>query len=442
MRITSIDIIKQLRAAGHQAYWAGGCVRDMLLGIKPKDFDIVTSAKPDEIEDLLEHTVPIGKQFGVILAIQNEQHFEVATFRSDAGYSDGRRPDAVLFTNAEEDAKRRDFTINALFYDPLTDKILDYVEGQKDLDAKLIRFIGNPVERIKEDHLRLLRAVRFKNVYKFQYHPETYKAVKDNIHLLKQVSPERLRDELNKMLISQNRVEALEDMEDLGILELLLPEIQALKGLAQPLMYHQEGDVFDHTMACLKAMPEGKPPTLYWAVMLHDSGKALTFSVDEERIRYDGHAEASAEIARKVLKRLNFSSREIKKVAWLCEQHMSVFNVLTMPEKARLKWFKKEWFLDLLALHKYDALGITPQDHSCYQAIRQLYSKQMADQPLEIKPFLTGEELMHELKLKPGPEVGRLLEELTDLQLAGEVKTKIQAYAWLKKQVKIAPSQL
>ena len=169
MKPTSIQIIEQLKKAGHEAYWAGGCVRDMLLGTEPKDFDIVTSAKPDEIEDLLEKTIPIGKEFGVILAIQNGHNFEVATFRSDAGYSDGRRPDAVEFTNAKEDAHRRDFTINALFYDPTTDEIFDYTDGQKDMKEKLVRFIGDPEERIKEDHLRLLRAVRFKNNFDFQY---------------------------------------------------------------------------------------------------------------------------------------------------------------------------------------------------------------------------------------------------------------------------------
>ena len=188
MKATSIEIIDILKQAGHKAYWAGGCVRDMLLGVEPKDFDIVTSAKPDEIEDLLEHTIPIGKQFGVILAIQNNHHFEIATFRSDAGYSDGRRPDAVEFTNAEEDAHRRDFTINALFYDPSTDKIMDYVNGQKDLDDKLVRFIGDPEERIKEDHLRILRAVRFKNVYNLQYHPDTYQAIKKYVHLIQDIS--------------------------------------------------------------------------------------------------------------------------------------------------------------------------------------------------------------------------------------------------------------
>src|SRR3989338_2319180 len=183
MKATSIQIIEILRDAGHEAYWAGGCVRDMLLGIEPKDFDIVTSAKPDEIEKLLKHTIPIGKKFGVILAIQNGHHFEIATFRSDSGYSDGRRPDAVEFTNAKEDALRRDFTINALFYDPIKDKIIDYVGGQVDIRDRLIRFIGNPDERIKEDHLRILRAVRFKNAFDMQYHPDTYQAIKKHVKL-------------------------------------------------------------------------------------------------------------------------------------------------------------------------------------------------------------------------------------------------------------------
>lgn len=212
MKATSIQIIEILKKAGHEAYWAGGCVRDMLLGIKPQDFDIVTSAKPDEIENLLEHTIPIGKKFGVILAIQNNHHFEIATFRSDSGYSDGRRPDAVQFTDAKEDAFRRDFTINALFYEPTEDRILDFVGGQKDMEDQLIRFIGKPEERIKEDHLRILRAVRFKNAYNMQYHPDTYQAIHKHVELIKNISTERVRDELNKMIMGDNPGQAFEEL--------------------------------------------------------------------------------------------------------------------------------------------------------------------------------------------------------------------------------------
>ena len=217
MKATSLEIIEILKKAGYEAYWAGGCVRDMLLGIEPKDFDIVTSAKLDEIERLLEHTIPVGKQFGVIIAVKNGHNFEVATFRSDSSYSDGRRPDAVMFTNAKEDALRRDFTINALFYDPTTDKVIDYINGQKDLDEKLVRFIGDSEKRINEDHLRILRAVRFKNCYDMQYHPDTYQAIKKYVHLIKNISKERIADELNKMIMDKtNQSQSFEELFEIG----------------------------------------------------------------------------------------------------------------------------------------------------------------------------------------------------------------------------------
>ncbi len=254
MKLTSIEIIKILRGAGFTAYWAGGCVRDMLLGIMPKDFDIATSARPADLKKLLKRIHPIGEKYGVVIAEHGGHHFEIATFRSDSGYSDGRRPDAVLFTNAEQDARRRDFTINALFYDPLEDKIFDYVGGQEDLKNKLVRFIGDPAERIKEDHLRIIRAIRFKNTFGFQYHPETYNALKTHAALSGKVSSERLRDELNKMIIHESFPHAVNDMEDTGVLAEVLPEIQAMKGVAQPVEFHTEGDVYDHTLRALKAL--------------------------------------------------------------------------------------------------------------------------------------------------------------------------------------------
>ncbi|EKD48048.1 MAG: metal dependent phosphohydrolase, partial [uncultured bacterium] len=216
MENTSLEIVKLLKSKGHSAYWAGGCVRDMLLGTQPKDYDIVTSAKPDEIEKLLEHTIPIGKEFGVILAVKNGHHFEIATFRSDSGYSDGRRPDAITFTHAEDDAKRRDFTINGLFFDPIEKKLHDFVDGKRDIADKIIKFIGDPHERILEDHLRIIRAIRFKSTLDFQYHPDTYKAIKHHSHLSAKVSGERLRDELNKMIAGDNPIRAFSDMEDTG----------------------------------------------------------------------------------------------------------------------------------------------------------------------------------------------------------------------------------
>ena len=444
MKTTSIQIIEILRDAGHEAYWAGGCVRDMLLGIEPKDFDIVTSAKPDEIEKLLEHTIPIGKKFGVILAIKNGHNFEIATFRSDSGYSDGRRPDAVEFTNAKEDALRRDFTINALLYDPLKDIIIDYVDGQRDLRDKLIRFIGDPDTRINEDHLRILRAVRFKNSYGMQYHPETYKSIKKHAELIKKVSMERTRDELNKMILGENSGQAFEELFEIGALEFLIPELCKLKGLAQPLEYHKEGDVWDHSIRSLNALTDeeidpnplpANPPSLAlkWAALFHDIGKYDTFSEENKRIRYDHHAEVSSEIAKKILTRLRFPKAIIDRAYWLIRHHMMVDPLLTMPDSRKRHWFLHEGFEELLEIYRVDIAGTEPKDFSVYEKIKKLYKHEIAELKLLPKQLLTGEEVMEILKLKPGIKIGEIIEKIREEQLAKNLKTKKDAKEYILK---------
>ncbi len=437
MQPTSIEIIKKLKVAGFEAYWAGGCVRDMLLGIKPKDYDIVTSAKPDEIESALkgelEKILPIGKKFGVMMAIKNGHYFEVATFRSDAGYSDGRRPDAVIFTNAQEDAKRRDFTINGMFYDPIEDKVLDYIDGQKDLEARLIRFIGKPSERILEDHLRILRAIRLKNTLNFQYEPETYQAVlKHASVLIDKVSNERIRDELNKIMMSPYAVNAFQDMEDTRILNIILPEIAKMKGVAQPYKYHQEGDVWTHAMNSLKALPETASLPVRWATLLHDVGKPETFKL-AERIRFDTHDRASRDIARKLLIRLKFDKRFIDEVCWLIEHHMMVMPLLQMPKGRRLVWFHHVYFKNLLDLFYADARGTTPPHTEIIDQIAQLYHDDLQSMPAPPPPLLHGEDVMKAMKLKPGKKIGFILQKIREKQLGGEIKTKKQALDWLKK---------
>lgn len=447
MKATSIEIIEILKKAGHEAYWAGGCVRDMLLGVEPKDFDIVTSAKPDVIEELLEHTIPIGKKFGVILAIQNGHSFEIATFRSDSGYSDGRRPDAVEFTNAEEDANRRDFTINAIFYDPQEDRIMDYVGGQKDMADKLIRFIGNPEERIKEDHLRILRAVRFKNAYNMQYHPETYQAIKKYVHLVKDISAERVKDELNKMITGDNPGQAFEELFEIGALEHIIPELCKLKGLAQPLQYHQEGDVWDHSIRSLEALtdeendpnplPAEKPSiALKWAAFFHDIGKYDTFSIDNERIRYDHHAEVGADIAKKILKRLKFTRKTIERVHWIISHHMMVVPLFEMSDARRKHWFLEPGFEELLEVYRADAMGIIPMDLSAYAKLKQLYKGQIAKLKLMPKQLISGNDVMKILNLKPGTKVGKIIMDIRNQQLEGKIKTSKEA----KKYVKSLPT--
>ncbi len=450
MKSTSIKIIEILKAAGHEAYWAGGCVRDMLLGIEPKDFDIVTSAKPDEIEDLLEHTIPIGKKFGVILAVQDGKSFEIATFRSDSCESDGRRPDAIEFTNAKEDALRRDFTINAMFYDPIQDKIWDYVDGERDMRDKLIRFIGDPEQRIKEDYLRILRAVRFKNNYEMQYHPDTYSAITKNSEKVKEICFDRVREELNKMITGENAGQAFEELFEIGALEFILPELCKLKGLAQPLEYHKEGDVWDHSKKALESLtdedaspsplPE-EPPSLAlkWATLMHDIGKYDTFSEERGRIRYDRHSEVGAEIAKNIMKRLKFPTKVIQRTEWLIEHHMMVIPILDMNDSRRRHWFLQPGFEELLELFRADAMGIEPIDLTEYEKINKLYKSEIAKLKLMPKVLMTGEEVMEILELPQGKRIGEILKEIREKQLSEEITTKKEAKEYIKKTFKVAP---
>ncbi|MBT5016972.1 CCA tRNA nucleotidyltransferase [Candidatus Peregrinibacteria bacterium] len=431
MEKTSIKIVKILQKAGHEAYWAGGSVRDMLLGVDPKDYDIVTSAKPDEIEDLLEKTIPIGKEFGVILAVEGDHHFEVATFRSDSGYSDGRRPDAVIFTHAEEDAKRRDFTVNGMFYDPLAKETYDYVGGQKDLEEHLIRFIGDPHERILEDHLRILRAIRFKNTLDFQYHPDTYQAILTHAKLADKVSGERLRDEFSKMISCDHALEALEDLLETGILEEILPEVYAMKGVAQPYQYHHEGDVWEHAKGCLDSLAKYSSLNLRWATFLHDVGKPVTFKL-KERIRFDSHAQEGVKIARKILNRLKFPKKDIDHICWLIEHHMMLPNFLDMPLGRARHWFLLPHFKDLLAIFEADIAGTDPANYELYTKVVELYEETMEKIPEDPAPILTGTEIMELLNIKPGKKIGEITIALREKQLAHEINTKPQAEKWVQ----------
>lgn len=431
-QITSYKVIETLQSKGYQALYAGGCVRDMLLGIKPKDFDIVTNALPDEVENIFPKTIPIGKEFGIIMAIVDDHEFEIATFRKDSDSSDGRRPDEVMFTEAKEDAQRRDFTINGIFMDPVTTEILDFVGGKEDLDMKVVRFIGDPSTRIQEDHLRMLRAVRFKNNLDFQYHPETFQAIKQHSHLILDISQERIQQELVKMLRDKNRHQSIKDLEDLGLLEHILPEIQAMKGIGQPPEFHKEGDTFDHTMLCLQKMPEGLNDSLYWAVMFHDCGKADTFDYNDGRITFYDHASVSGDHARNRLRKLRFSKRFIDHVAWLCDHHMTLFQIFDLKKETRIKWYRKEWFLDLLEVHKYDVLGTIPSDLSNYHKIEKMYDEETSHLPPELPKLISGKDVMDILNIEPGPKVQEVLDKIHEQQLLGEVKTKINALDYIK----------
>lgn len=433
MKITAQKIIETLVKNGYVAYFAGGCVRDLLLGKNPKDYDIVTDALPEKIESLFEKTISIGKKFGVIQILENGHFFEIATFRSDAGYSDGRRPDAVIFSSPEDDANRRDFTINGLFFNPITDEILDFVEGQKDLKEHLIRFIGDPDQRILEDHLRILRAVRFKNQFDFQYDPDTYNALKKHSRLvIDKVSFERIGDEINKILLGPNPVQAFEDLSHLGILEVILPELEALRGLAQPFEYHTEGDVWTHTMNALSSLPTDCSLTLKWATLLHDSGKAETYQ-SKERIRFDHHCEFSKIHAKNILTRFKQSKKIIDKVSWLVEHHMMMQELVDMNKSRKLHWFHHPNFPELLALFEADAKGTSPTDLSLYNEINSISKQLIQETPTLPKPLLNGNEIMQFLNIPPGPKLAELKTLLLNAQLERTVKTREEAISFLKK---------
>lgn len=433
MQKTARKIVEMLRAAGHTAYFAGGSVRDLFLGLNPKDIDIATSAKPDEILALMPRTIEVGRKFGVIIVLEGDHQFEVATFRSDSGYSDGRRPDAVFFTNAKEDALRRDFTINGMFFEPISKKIIDYVGGQKDLKAKLIRFIGNPDTRIKEDHLRILRAIRIKNAFNFQYHPKTYQALARHATHVEKLAQERIKDELNKMLLSENPVQAIRDMHDVGVLKIILPEVENMKGVAQPAEYHTEGDVFEHSLRALASLPKTAPLALRWATLLHDSGKPDTFRL-KERIRFDHHVERSREIVAKIFRRLRFSKEEQKRVEWLVLHHMMMVPLLEMTLGRKCHWYVKPEFKDLLALFKADIAGTVPADYTLYKKIKKDFQETRKHTPKEPKRLLTGDEVMSILNIEKGPQVGKILEEIRHEQFEKKLTTKSQAEKWLKEK--------
>ncbi len=434
MKQSSIEIIETLQKAGFTAYLAGGCVRDMLLGKIPEDFDIATSAKPEEIDNLLEKTYPIGKEFGVILTEKNGHHFEIASFRQEGEYIDGRRPSKIDFCTAKEDASRRDFTINGIFYDPINDEIHDFVNGQKDLKEKLINFIGDAEKRINEDHLRIIRAIRFKNTLEFQYEPKTYNAIKKFAKLSSKVSGEKLRDELNKMIMSKNFIHAVNDMQNTGILKEILPEIEELKGVSQPIQYHKEGDVWTHSLKTYEALKEKSSLELKWAALLHDIAKPQTYCY-EERIRFNEHASKSEEIAKKILKRLSFPKKQMDHIVWLTSHHMMMLNILKMPKGKTRHWFLHPWFTELMELFRVDIAGTNPSIYQLYNRIKNLYEDFISNidkKQIKLKPLLNGQDIMNITGLLSGPKIGEIIEDLHEKQLAHEIQTKEEAEHWIK----------
>ena len=496
------EIVARLQSADFTAFWVGGCVRDFLLGREPQDFDIATDAKPEQVEKLFKKTIPVGRKFGVIIVVEGGHQFQVATFRAEADYQDGRRPEKIVFANAEADALRRDFTVNGLFYDPLTQKIHDWVGGEKDLRAKVIRTIGKPEERFGEDHLRLLRAVRFAAQLNFEIEAKTFAAIQKLAPKINLISAERVRDELIKLFAppiadfslssrkrGEGRGEGVNNYEikipspqpspclggarektgragsplhatrlqtddgahgvtrptsqaacglvllrDTGLLEQILPELAATIDCEQSPDFHPEGSVFNHICLMLEKTPAGASESLPWAILLHDIAKPVTAErgAATGKIHFYGHEKVGAEMAKNILRRLKFSNKQIGEIVACVRHHMQFKDVKQMRKATLRRLLLRETFPLELELHRLDCLGSFGGLEYYNFMLEQ--AEELKQQPLIRPPLLTGDDLIA-LGVKPGKELGALLAEIRELQLADELKTPREARAWVKRML-------
>jgi poly(A) polymerase len=420
------EIVRTLRERGHQAYFAGGCVRDLLLGRGPADYDVATDATPRQVMQIFPQTFAVGEQFGVVLVPESsgatEDHgkrVEVATFRSDVGYSDGRHPDEVRFTSdPREDVERRDFTINGMMLDPAANEILDFVGGREDLKAGIIRAIGDPERRFTEDKLRMLRGVRFAARFDYRIDPATLAAIQKLAPQIHQVSCERVREELTTMLTEGQASQAFQLLDTTGLLPEVLPEIAAMKGVEQPPQYHPEGDVFVHTLLLLQKLPAGSSKTLAWGALLHDVGKPPTFRVAPDRIRFDGHVEIGVKMAAEICRRLRFSNDDTDQILALVDNHMRFGQVQRMKQSTLKKFLRLPAFDEHLELHRIDCLSSHGQLEAYEYSQEQLRS--MPPEAIRPTPLITGRDLI-EAGYKPGPRLKEVLTAVEDAQLEGRL---------------------
>jgi len=426
------SICDTLRRNGYQALLVGGCVRDLLLGREPADYDVTTDATPDQVAALFPESVAVGAQFGVILIPRDEVKVEVATFRSDAGYSDGRHPDSVVYSKTpQEDVQRRDFTINGLLMRHDTGEVLDYVGGQADLKAKIIRAIGVPDRRFKEDKLRMMRAVRFAARFGFEIEVETFRAMRRHAAEIRQVSPERRRDEITKMLTEGAARQALELLDETGLLQQVLPEIGAMKGVEQPPQFHPEGDVWIHTRMMLEGLPAGASPTLAWGILLHDVGKPPTFQSAAEtgdRIRFNHHVEVGVRMAEAICRRLRFSNEDTEQILALVDNHMKFGAVEEMRTSTLKKFVRLPRFEEHLALHRLDCLS-SHRNLDSYEFVRRFLEM---TPPEQVRPerLLNGDDLQ-EMGFQPGPLFSQILQALEEAQLEGQIRTREEAQTYV-----------
>ncbi len=439
------EIVSTLRQQGYQAYFAGGCVRDLLLGREPADYDVATDATPREVMQVFPQTYAVGEQFGVVLvpvssgvtgvSASHSVVVEVATFRSDVSYSDGRHPDEVRFSkDPREDVQRRDFTINGMLLDPATNEILDFVGGREDLKAGIIRAIGDPERRFAEDKLRMLRAVRFAARFDYKIDPATMAAIQKLTTTIHQVSCERVREELTKMLTEGRARRAFELLDATGLLPEVLPEIAAMKRVEQPPQYHPEGDVFVHTLLLLEKLQGGASKTLAWGALLHDVGKPPTFRVAPDRIRFDGHVEVGVKMAAEICRRLRFSNHETDQILALVANHMRFADVQRMKQSTLKKFLRLPAFDQHLELHRMDCLSSHGQLDSYEYSREQLRS--MPPEAIRPTPLITGRDLI-DAGYDPGPRFKEILAAVEDAQLEGRLTSRDAAMEYVHQEFQV-----
>ncbi|MGR3178248.1 MAG: CCA tRNA nucleotidyltransferase [Candidatus Anammoxibacter sp.] len=431
---TAVEIVTHIRDSGYTAFFAGGCVRDMLMCTEPVDYDIATNATPDEIMKIFKRTIPVGINFGVVNIIVDNFQFEIATFRSDGSYSDGRRPDTISFCDAKDDVQRRDFTINGMLYDPVEDRVLDYVGGRTDIKARLIKTIGDPESRFNEDHLRLIRAARFASRFSYDIEDNTKAAIKKLAKKILNVSVERLRDELEKGLTSANPHTYIKILDELNIIKEIMPEIPVMKGVEQPENFHPEGDVFVHTLITLSKLVQPSWE-LAMATLLHDVAKPATFARDIEsngelgRIKFYQHDNLGAVMAGKICKRLKTSTFSRERIMWLIKKHLCIKDVQNMKKSTLKKLFANPGFPELLELFRIDTLSST-KDLTNYEYCKQQYSE-MDKEVVKPKPLVNGHDLI-DMGLKPGPLFSQILSKTMDEQLEEKISTRDEALDFVK----------
>jgi putative nucleotidyltransferase with HDIG domain len=425
----AVAIVKRLREEGYESYLAGGCVRDFLLNKTPQDYDIATSAKPEDVQRIFPRTIPVGAQFGVVLVVLNGDSFEVASFRFDGPYLDGRRPSQVRYGTLQEDIMRRDFTINGMVYDPIENRVVDLVEGKKDLERRCIRAIGNPRERFEEDRLRVVRAIRFAASLNFAIDSVTFDAIKQSAATITQISWERIGEEITRILTEGGARRGFELLDETGLLKILLPEIERMKGVEQSPDHHPEGDVFKHTLLTLSHL-ETPTETLAYGCLLHDVGKPVCFHQEAGRITFYGHTDRGAEMAEAILKRLKRGRAAWERVAYLVKNHLRHTQAPKMRLSTLKRFLREEGIDELLELARIDALS-SSGDLQYYRFCQERLSE-MQEEEIRPEPLLRGKDLIG-MGYIPGPIFAEILQRVEDAQLGGELTSRQEAVDWVKK---------